>query len=79
MSAARTQRRALALAAVLGLACASHASAQEPPPPPPAPEAAPAPVVELGPEEDHGDYVYDPSGKRDPFRPLFLLRRPSGG
>ena len=74
MSAGRTQRRALALAAILGLAFAPGAFAQ-PDPPPPAPGAAPA--VELGPEEDHGDYVYDASGKRDPFRPLFLLRRPA--
>lgn len=76
MSAARTPRRALALAALLGLACASRAYAQpEPPPAPNAPE--PAPMVELGPEDDHGDYVYDASGKRDPFRPLYLLRRPA--
>ena len=27
--------------------------------------------------DDSGDYNYDPSGKRDPFRPLFLLRRPT--
>ena len=26
--------------------------------------------------EDQGDYAYDPSGKRDPFRPLYLLRKP---
>jgi type IV pilus assembly protein PilP len=77
VSAGRRQRRTLALAAVLGLACAPRAFAQPEPPPPPAPEAAPAPVVELGPEDDHGDYVYDASGKRDPFRPLFLLRRPA--
>ena len=24
-----------------------------------------------------GEYAYDPTGKRDPFRPLFLLRRPA--
>lgn len=27
--------------------------------------------------EENGDYAYDASGKRDPFRPLFLLRRPT--
>lgn len=27
--------------------------------------------------QDHDDYAYDASGKRDPFRPLFLLRRPA--
>jgi type IV pilus assembly protein PilP len=29
------------------------------------------------PSEDQRDYAYDPTGKRDPFRPLFLLRRPA--
>jgi type IV pilus assembly protein PilP len=27
--------------------------------------------------DDGGDYAYDPTGKRDPFRPLYLLRRPA--
>ncbi|MEW6271745.1 MAG: pilus assembly protein PilP [Thermodesulfobacteriota bacterium] len=27
--------------------------------------------------DDQASYEYDPTGKRDPFRPLFLLRRPA--
>lgn len=27
--------------------------------------------------DDRGDYAYNPTGKRDPFLPLFLLRRPA--
>jgi type IV pilus assembly protein PilP len=27
--------------------------------------------------DDQAGYEYDPTGKRDPFRPLFLLRRPA--
>ena len=73
MSTGRTDRRVLALAAILGLACAPVAYAQQPNAQAPGPE----PAVELGPDGDHGDYTYDASGKRDPFRPLFLMRRPA--
>jgi type IV pilus assembly protein PilP len=52
----------LALAATLWLASATDVPAHTPP-------------VEAHPDGDHGDYTYDASGKRDPFRPLFLLRR----
>ena len=36
-------------------------------------------VVDVPPEvADEPDvYAYDPTGKRDPFRPLFLMRRPA--
>jgi type IV pilus assembly protein PilP len=27
--------------------------------------------------DEQDEYAYDPSGKRDPFRPLFLMRRPA--
>jgi len=30
---------------------------------------------EVPPPDDASGYEYDPTGKRDPFRPLFLLRR----
>ncbi len=73
MSTGRTDRRVLALAAILGLACAPVAYAQQPNAQAPAPE----PAIELGPDGDLGDYTYDASGKRDPFRPLFLMRRPA--
>lgn len=33
--------------------------------------------VELQTPDEVSGYEYDPSGKRDPFRPLFLLRRPA--
>lgn len=62
MSGGRTVFPALALAAMLWLACAPVVRAQTPP-------------VEADPDADHSDYTYDASGKRDPFRPLFLLRR----
>ena len=62
MSIGRTRCRTLTLAATLWLACASVVRAQTPP-------------VEADQDGDHGDYTYDASGKRDPFRPLFLLRR----
>ena len=70
MSTGRTPRRVLALATTLWLAGAPCAHAQQEP-------APPEPPVELAPEPEHGDYAYDASGKRDPFRPLFLLRRPA--
>lgn len=63
MSSGRTQHRVLALAATLWLAGGRWAHAQQDAP------------IELAPEPDHGEYTYDASGKRDPFRPLFLLRR----
>lgn len=63
MSSGRTRRRALVLTAALWLTGRPCAHAQQEPP------------VELAPEPDHGDYSYDADGKRDPFRPLFLLRR----
>lgn len=64
MSGGRTAFPTLALAATLWLACAPVVRAQTPP-------------VEAEPDADHGEYTYDASGKRDPFRPLFLLRRPA--
>lgn len=39
--------------------------------------AADVPNVEQDQDQDRDEYSYDPSGKRDPFRPLFLLRRPA--
>jgi type IV pilus assembly protein PilP len=54
----------LTLATALCLACAPAVRAQTPP-------------VEADLDGDHGDYTYDASGKRDPFRPLFLMRRPA--
>ncbi|MBM4246075.1 MAG: pilus assembly protein PilP [Deltaproteobacteria bacterium] len=63
MSGGRTRRRVIVLTAALWLTGGPCAHAQQEPP------------VELAPEPDHGDYSYDAGGKRDPFRPLFLLRR----
>lgn len=45
--------------------------------PPDAAGVAPEVVVELPAADDQDEYAYDPTGKRDPFRPLFLLRRPA--
>ncbi len=33
--------------------------------------------VDLRTPEEASSYEYDPTGKRDPFRPLFLMRRPA--
>lgn len=58
----------LALAAAACVAAPARARAVDPAPVPVQPEAV----------DDHDEeYAYDPSGKRDPFRPLFLLRRPA--
>jgi len=61
------------------LGCSEDATAPAPPPSPPQQPAKPqlpeavsiqeaAPVVQ--------EYVYDPSGKRDPFQPLLTVRKP---
>ncbi len=53
------------------------AAAKPPPKPPPAEvspgEASPAP---LPPKEEEGRYVYDPTGKRDPFQPFIAMQTP---
>ena len=59
--------RVLCVATALVLACATHARATE--------VADPEPGQEQ--DQDQDEYAYDPTGKRDPFRPLFLLRRPA--
>lgn len=68
-----TWERVLCLAAVLALACAPHARATEGPDPEQDLEQPRA----LDQDQDQDEYAYDPTGKRDPFRPLFLLRRPA--
>lgn len=64
--------RALVLAVAAAACVAAPARAWAVDPVEAQPEAQPEPV------DDHDEeYAYDPSGKRDPFRPLFLLRRPA--
>ena len=47
------------------------------PPPGPAPQAASAASVPGSPaKQQEPAYVYDPSGKRDPFRPFIAMRAP---
>ena len=61
--ARRTLVPALAAAALLAAAAQTRAT---------------EPVdVESGFADEPGEYAYDPAGKRDPFRPLFLMRRPA--
>ncbi len=61
------------------------ACSQEPPAPPqaerPQRTAAPVPAAEVDVAQDVAQpqeppYVYDPAGRRDPFTPLVLVRRP---
>jgi len=67
---------------LLSLLMFTHGCGEEPPPPPPRASIPPvAPKPPENPQEkaavkEEVVYAYNPSGKRDPFRPLILPKRP---